>query len=140
MLYTFNNYTQLQSILISCGVHPTICTSPSSMFFSFFFFLTMGHFDWPSRKRNLIFLIFPQIEHFLPTCNYDRVSLQSPIYNTRTNFCTKDMGEIVLILFQRILLKQVHLASSHYLSKIYIPNFVHHHIWPRTLQKLGYLL
>jgi hypothetical protein len=31
-------------------------------------------------------------------------------------------------------------ASHHCLSRIYIPNFVHHHFWLGTLQELGYTL
>jgi hypothetical protein len=33
----------------------------------------------------------------------------------------------------------LHFGSLHCLSRIYIPNFVHHHFPPRRLQKLGYL-
>jgi hypothetical protein len=34
----------------------------------------------------------------------------------------------------------VHFASPNCLSKFFIPNFVHHHFWPWTLQELVYLL
>jgi hypothetical protein len=34
----------------------------------------------------------------------------------------------------------VHFASLHCLRKIFIPNFVHHYFWPKSLQELGYLL
>jgi hypothetical protein len=34
----------------------------------------------------------------------------------------------------------VHFVSPNCLSKIFIPNFVHHHFWLWTLQELGYLL
>jgi hypothetical protein len=34
----------------------------------------------------------------------------------------------------------VHFASLHCLNKIFIPNFVHHYFWPKSLQELGYFL
>jgi hypothetical protein len=52
------------------------------------------------------------------------------------------MEQIVGVIIRNILDEHswVHFVSYHNLNKTYIPSFVHQHFWPRTLQKLGYLL
>ncbi len=62
------------------------------------------------------------------------VPFNPTIFNILTHFWTKDMGQIVMLLGNILGAHSWMLvASPHFLNLIYIPNFVHHHVWPRLL-------
>jgi len=102
-----------------------------------FCFCNVLYFDWPFRKNIMILLIHPKYKHFLPIWGYGicSASFQQVIYDTITNLWPKDIRYGVI--FKKILDQHSFCLT---LSRIYIPNFTHHHFWLRTLQELGYSL
>jgi hypothetical protein len=98
------------------------------------------------KIRNFLFFYFLQIEAFIiNTILWNRLPFSPPIYNTSQHFWAKEMRKFVMLLgeyFGCTLLSasSVHVAPSHCLSRISVPDFVHHHFWLRLLQEFGYLL
>jgi len=108
--------------------------SRSSIFFA------MDHFDWPLTKKSWCFFVLLKRSIFY---QYGIVVVFpfSHLYTIHDHTFGQKIWDKLWcywnILDGHFLL---HFGSLHCLSKIYIPNFVHHHFSPKRLQKIGYLL
>jgi hypothetical protein len=128
----------LQSILISY-VYVPMWVHPKAMFLKCNgpLWLALHKKSWEVRSW-----LLPKYKHFLPMQDYASTSLLLIYYTTRANFLANDMGQIVMLFLKIswIHILECILLPPHCLSRIPIPHFVHHHSWPKLLQKLEYLL
>jgi hypothetical protein len=135
ILYTFLTILILQFILINCARITKFNN----------FFVAMCHFDQPFQKIKSNSFNTSQIKVFatnmvprkyLPLADIDMV--QEHTFEQRVWDNCSAIGEYLGCTFVNASWVQV--TPPHYLNRMSIPNFVHHHFWPRLLQDLGYLL
>ncbi len=95
----------------------------------------------PSQKNHNAFYI-PQIETFNTNMGPWHCFPLTTYIQLKPKLLGKGYGTNCDAILKNVLDANfgVHFASLHCLSKTFIPNFVHHYFWPKSLQELGYLL